>query len=212
VLRDRDTDSDGDLDERRYALQDANWNVVAIADDGGDVDERFAYNAYGQSTVLTVNYAPATDDKDWETRYTGQRFDTDTALYLYRMRYYHDGLGRFVSRDSLDTETQFAISLLNSFEYGRSAPIVFVDSSGNVPAAVAGAAAAVKGTALDLAKDEAGKHIVGALNDKVSDRLTVQGVSVKVAGVHCDNCKKELGQCKIKKGVTRISLRRHLRI
>ncbi len=30
ILRDRDTTGDGTLDERLYALQDANWNVVAV--------------------------------------------------------------------------------------------------------------------------------------------------------------------------------------
>lgn len=43
VLRDRDTDADGTLDERLYPLQDANWNVTALADTAGAVQERYRY-------------------------------------------------------------------------------------------------------------------------------------------------------------------------
>ena len=41
VLRDRDTNNDGTLDERLYALQDANWNVIALADTAGTVTAQF---------------------------------------------------------------------------------------------------------------------------------------------------------------------------
>ncbi|WP_339733792.1 hypothetical protein [uncultured Gimesia sp.] len=47
VLRDRDTTGNGILDERLYALQDGNWNVTAICDENGDVQERYAYDSYG---------------------------------------------------------------------------------------------------------------------------------------------------------------------
>ena len=40
VLRDRDTTGNGVLDERLYALQDANWNVTSIADTTGTIVER----------------------------------------------------------------------------------------------------------------------------------------------------------------------------
>ena len=56
ILRDRDTTGNGTLDERLYALQDANWNVTAISDDTGAVQERYAYAAYGESAVLTATF------------------------------------------------------------------------------------------------------------------------------------------------------------
>jgi YD repeat-containing protein len=43
ILRDRDTDANGTLDERLYALQDGNFNVTAIADTSGAVVERSSY-------------------------------------------------------------------------------------------------------------------------------------------------------------------------
>jgi RHS repeat-associated protein len=101
VLRDRDTSGNGTLDERLYALQDANWNVVALADSDGDVVERYLYSAYGDPLVLNADFAEDSDGTDyaWEFRFTGRRTDLETELMYYRNRMYHPGLGRFVSRD-----------------------------------------------------------------------------------------------------------------
>ena len=54
VLRDRDTTGNGTLDERLYALQDANYNVTAITDASGAVVQRFGYEAYGRAEVLAA--------------------------------------------------------------------------------------------------------------------------------------------------------------
>jgi hypothetical protein len=53
ILRDRDTDANGTLDERLYTHQDPNWNVVAIANASGAVQERYAYSAYRMPSFLT---------------------------------------------------------------------------------------------------------------------------------------------------------------
>ena len=53
ILRDRDVNGDGTLEERLYALKDANWNVIALADANGDIQERYAYDAYGQPKFLS---------------------------------------------------------------------------------------------------------------------------------------------------------------
>jgi YD repeat-containing protein len=56
VLRDRDTNGDGTLDERLWVLQDANYNVVALLDNSGNVVERYAYDPFGQVTVLELRF------------------------------------------------------------------------------------------------------------------------------------------------------------
>jgi len=104
VLRTRDTDSNGSLDETLYALQDTNWNITALTDISGAVIERFAYTPYGQSKVLDANFASDGDgisDVAWEYRFTCREFDSETGLHYFRARYYHDGLGRFIGRDPL---------------------------------------------------------------------------------------------------------------
>ena len=95
VLRDRS--ADGTLDERLYALQDANWNVVALSDTSGTVQERFAYSAYGVAIPLNPDFsAYSGTDYDWTVLYTGRELDRATGLMYYRMRYYHPALGVFV--------------------------------------------------------------------------------------------------------------------
>src|SRR5262249_33205753 len=52
VLRDRDTTGSGQLGERLYVQQDANWNVTAVANPAGQVLERDVEDPYGKVTVL----------------------------------------------------------------------------------------------------------------------------------------------------------------
>jgi hypothetical protein len=76
VLRDRDTTGDGTLDERLYALRDANWNVTALSDPTGDVVERYQYSAYGQPAFLTGAFAGLVASfYELETLYCGYRWD-----------------------------------------------------------------------------------------------------------------------------------------
>jgi len=58
LLRDRDTSDpkNGVLNERVYALQDANWNVTSITAPDGTVQERYAYTAYGEPIFLTPTF------------------------------------------------------------------------------------------------------------------------------------------------------------
>ena len=55
VLRDRDSNGDGTLDERLYVAQDANNNITALFDNAGNVVERYVYDPFGQATVLDAD-------------------------------------------------------------------------------------------------------------------------------------------------------------
>ncbi|RMD66472.1 hypothetical protein D6833_01415, partial [Candidatus Parcubacteria bacterium] len=103
VLRDRDTTGAGTLDERLYALQDANWNVTAVVDPGGTVQERYAYSAYGEPVFLDPSFAVrSTSSFAWETLYTSLPRDNETQFYYSRLRYYCSTVGAFGVRDALD--------------------------------------------------------------------------------------------------------------
>src|SRR5205085_1564718 len=43
--------------ERFYVQQDANWNVTALVDTSGTVQERYVYDPYGQATILAGNWS-----------------------------------------------------------------------------------------------------------------------------------------------------------
>jgi len=109
-LRDRNADNDsqtGDLgksgsglEERLYALQDPNWNVAAISDTTGSIQERYTYHAYGKPSVLTGAFAArGSSTYAWETVYAGYRRAPETAQYHVRNRDLQCLLGRWDRRD-----------------------------------------------------------------------------------------------------------------
>ncbi|MEJ7595948.1 MAG: hypothetical protein WKF77_30940 [Planctomycetaceae bacterium] len=80
ILRDRSTANNGTINERRYAMQDGNWNTVAICDITGAVTERFAYSAYGSPVFMTgAAVVQSASTVGFETLYAGYRFDWTTA-------------------------------------------------------------------------------------------------------------------------------------
>ena len=102
ILRDRDSNASGAMNERLYALSDLRYSVVALANATGTILERYKYDGLGNCTVLTPTFASRSSSVyDWQFRYTGRREDLNTGLLYFRARYYHAQLGRFISRDPL---------------------------------------------------------------------------------------------------------------
>jgi len=95
LIFDKDTDDDGACDDARYFYcQQANYNVVAMADSTGASVETVTYDPYGQPTLSgTATGNPLL--------FQGQRYDTESGLYYFRNRYYSPLLGRFVQRDPM---------------------------------------------------------------------------------------------------------------
>jgi RHS repeat-associated protein len=131
VLRDRDSDSSDSLDERLYALQDANWNVVAMADSSGVIVERYAYSAYGKATISEPDWSGTLTTSAYNntTLYTGRELDVATGFYCYRARYYIAELGVFVGRDPLGYDAGDA----SLYRYVGDAPAHQTDPTGLEP-------------------------------------------------------------------------------
>ncbi len=80
LLRDRDTAGGSTLNERIYVLQDPNWNITALSDTSGTVQERYAYSPYGVPNVLTPAFGVRVATLyDWEVRYGGTAYALHTA-------------------------------------------------------------------------------------------------------------------------------------
>jgi RHS repeat-associated protein len=121
VLRDRTS-------ERLYALQDALFNVVALTSNSGVVQERFAYQPYGQSEPLNSNFTDYSGTNfQWEYRFTGREFDLESGLQINRHRYLHLQLGRWLSRDPMRY-----VDGSNLYENVTSNPINLEDPSGQL--------------------------------------------------------------------------------
>jgi RHS repeat-associated protein len=92
-------------EERLYSFADPNWNVVGICNESGTIQERYTYDAFGKRNIFDDNFVIKTDsDFVWNRAFTGQVFDNETGLILYRNRYFNTLLGRFVSRDPIGYE------------------------------------------------------------------------------------------------------------
>ncbi|MDR0610649.1 MAG: hypothetical protein LBG58_11100, partial [Planctomycetaceae bacterium] len=114
-------------EERLYSLADPNWNVVAICNITGDIQERYAYDAFGKRNVFDANFtAKAGTEFDWNRAFTGQVLDFETGLMLYRNRFYHTGLGRFVTRDPIGYKSKD----INIYRYVSNASSVKLDWNG----------------------------------------------------------------------------------
>jgi RHS repeat-associated protein len=124
------------LEERLYYTTDANQNVTALVDTGGDVVERYVYDPYGQVTILDgttggqTEWAADADQKsdvDNAILYCGYYRDSETGLYHVRNRVYNAAIGGWLQRDPLGYAD--GISL---YEYCRGMPASAVDPTGTV--------------------------------------------------------------------------------
>jgi RHS repeat-associated protein len=114
-------------EERLYSLADPNWNVVALLDATGAVVERMKYDAFGKVTWLNAGFGvKAASDYAWNRTFTGQVLDGETMLMLYRNRYYHVVLGRFISVDPLKYETGDN----NLYRYAGNRSLIWQDMYG----------------------------------------------------------------------------------
>jgi len=130
LLRDRDTSDpkNGVLDERLYDLQDANWNVTAIASTDGIVQERYAYTAYGTPGLLTPTFTTrGSSSHDVQVLYAGYGYGQVCGLYFVRHRLYHPQLGCWLQRDPF----QYADGT-NLLGYVSSRPVVLTDAEGAI--------------------------------------------------------------------------------
>ena len=126
VLRDRDTDSNGTLDERLYPLQDANWNTTALVNTSGSVVERDTYSPFGVVTFRDASGAIiGASAKDWLFLHQGGQTDS-IGNYDFRNRVYSPTLGRWLTNDPLG----FAAGDVNFYRYVGNGPGNGLDPSG----------------------------------------------------------------------------------
>ncbi len=107
VLRDRDTDSNGTLDERLYSLQDAYWNVTGITNTSGTVQVQYTYTPFGVVTFGDASGAVISAcTKDWLFLHQGGE-KIAAGNYDFRNRIYSPTLGRW--QDGFSPITRFRI-------------------------------------------------------------------------------------------------------
>ena len=125
-------------DDEHYYLQDANFNVTAVVDDQGTVEERYAYTPYGEVTILDSSFVALSTQESAignEFLYTGRRQDPETGLQLNRNRFYASHLGRWINRDPIGYRGQWLGNGRwglepNLYSYSSGRPLYGVDPYG----------------------------------------------------------------------------------
>ncbi len=126
VTRDRDTDANGTLDERLYALQDANFNVTAITNTSGTVQEKYTETPFGATTFRNSSgTAIGSSTKDWVFLHQGGQADIIGDLD-FRNRVLSPTLGRWLSNDPLG----FDAGDVNTYRYLENTPFSGTDPFG----------------------------------------------------------------------------------
>ncbi len=107
-----------------YYHRNSQYSVAALTSTTGAVVERYAYEPYGELTILAADGSTVRGSSSYANpyTYTGRRWDADLGLYYFRARYYDPKLGRFVGRDPLYTN--------GGYSYVHGNPVAFADPSG----------------------------------------------------------------------------------
>jgi RHS repeat-associated protein len=142
AMRRYDADVDpGTTNADYYYLQDANFNVTAIANSSGAIVERYAYTPYGSPTILNgangadpdgsvtewaADSSQSSSDVGNTSLFTGREYDWETGLQLNRRRFYASHLGRWTSRDPIGYRGGDA----NLYGYVRGMPTYYMDPWG----------------------------------------------------------------------------------
>lgn len=106
-----------------YYLYNAHGDVVALADEAGNVKKHYQYDAFG--VELTPNQ---TDINPF--RHCGEYYDQETGEIYLRARYYDPVIGRFITEDSYKGNTNDTLSL-NLYTHCANNPIMYVDPTGH---------------------------------------------------------------------------------
>ncbi|WP_181358672.1 MULTISPECIES: RHS repeat-associated core domain-containing protein [unclassified Stenotrophomonas] len=102
--------------ERAYFLTDHLGSTIALSSASGDLLVAYDADPYGGSS--------STQGYDNPYRYTGRELD-ENGLYYYRARYYHSGMGRFISEDPIGLRGG-----VNMYAYVSGNPVSAIDPLG----------------------------------------------------------------------------------
>ena len=96
-------------------------SVRELTDSSGVIQAQYSYDPYGQATKLQGSLAS-------DFGYAGYYFHAPSGLNLTRTRAYNAGLGRFISRDTIEEKGG-----INMYAYVRDNPISRRDPRGTCP-------------------------------------------------------------------------------
>ena len=105
-------------------------DVTAIYDEAGVLQAEYAYDAWGNCTVISDMGGIGALNP---IRYRGYYWDEQIALYYLNARYYDPEVGRFISQDSIKYLAPETLNGINLFAYCLNNPVMYSDPTGHFP-------------------------------------------------------------------------------
>ena len=108
--------------KKSYYVYDGHGSVRALADDSGNVTDKYVYDAFG-------NLISSVGSTKNDFLFAGEQFDPVTGLYYLRARYMNPSVGTFISMDSYEGSIDDPVSL-HKYLYANANPVSNSDPSG----------------------------------------------------------------------------------
>ena len=132
-----------------YYVLNAQGDVIALADQNGNLIAKYSYDPWGKLLSVTPNgwldeqnayYLEVAEANP--LRYRGYYYDAETGFYYLQSRYYDPEIGRFINADSYASTDATGLLSTNMFAYCENDPVNRSDPSGEwfLQAAAIGAA------------------------------------------------------------------------
>lgn len=118
-----------------YFVRNALGDVVGVAEDGGGIVARFAYDAFGSllpDGCWTAPGKPSGFADLFPFRYRGYYYDHETGLYLCGSRYYDPAIRRFITPDGPGYLDPSSVGGLDPYCYCYNDPVNYSDGSGHI--------------------------------------------------------------------------------
>ena len=195
-----------------YYVLNAQGDVIALADQNGNLIAKYSYDPWGKLLSVTPNgwldeqnayYLEVAEANP--LRYRGYYYDAETGFYYLQSRYYDPEIGRFINADSYASTDATGLLSTNMFAYCENDPVNGSDPNGEwVHILVGGALGAVMsfatslvcGESIDRAlKSAAWGAASGALSAAFPGAGAVINVGMSVAESIVNDCsdKKDTG-------------------
>ena len=114
----------GEGTEKTYYVTDTHGNVVQLLNENGSITKTYEYDSFGNE----VN--PEKKDEN-PFRYCGEYYDKETEEIYLRARYYQPAVGRFLTKDTYNGESDDPLSL-HLYTYCKNDGVNYIDPSGNI--------------------------------------------------------------------------------